>query len=125
MAAKKLKEEKKKVKQTKAEKKEIAMQPSTECRDRKCPFHGNLKTRGRKFEGKVVKKTHKTVKVEWPRFKFFPKYERYAKTRSRVQAHLPDCLSGIEVGTQVKISECRPLSKTKHFVVTGILKTAI
>jgi len=122
MAEKKQSKKHKKVEEKKIKEVVAAATAGIECHDRKCPFHGSLRTRGRNFEGKIVKKTHKTVRVEWPRFKFFPKYERYAKTRSRVQAHLPDCLSGIEVGTQVKISECRPISKTKHFVVIGLVK---
>ncbi|MFH8110199.1 MAG: 30S ribosomal protein S17, partial [Candidatus Aenigmatarchaeota archaeon] len=36
--------------------------------------------------------------------------------RTRVYAHLPPCLD-VKVGDKVKIAECRPLSKIKHFVV--------
>ncbi|OYT41776.1 30S ribosomal protein S17 [Candidatus Pacearchaeota archaeon ex4484_26] len=94
-----------------------------ECRDKNCPFHAGLSLRGRSFAGELTRKRGKTVKVEWLRYKYFPKYERYAKVRSGVFAHLPECLSDkIQVGDRVKIKECRPISKTKHFVVLGKIR---
>ena len=51
-----------------------------ECKDRNCPFHGNLKTRGRIFKGVVVSdKMCKTVVVKRDLLEYIPKYERYAK----------------------------------------------
>jgi len=77
----------------------------------------NIVTRGRIFVGKVVtSKAQKTVRVEWPRRYYLPKYERFEKRRTRVQAHNPKCLS-VKLGDTVRISECRPISKTKKFVV--------
>ena len=32
---------------------------------------------------------------------------------------IPECISSFDIGDKVKISECRPLSRTKHFVVVG------
>ncbi|MEK6852511.1 MAG: 30S ribosomal protein S17 [Nanoarchaeota archaeon] len=93
-----------------------------ECTDERCPHHGSISLRGRNFEGEIVSKRNSTVKVEWPRFRYFPKYERFAKFRSAVSAHLPPCLHYLEEGDSVRISECRPLSKTKHFVVVGRVK---
>jgi len=88
-----------------------------ECNDKKCPFHGNLKCRGRTFTGTVISaKMHKTVTVEWSWKHYIPKYERYENRRTRVKAHNPKCIDAKE-GEIVKISECRPLSKTKNFVV--------
>ena len=79
-------------------------------------------TRGRIFTGKVIStKAAKTVRVEWPRRYYIPKYERFEKRRTRVQAHLPNSIS-VGVGDQVRISECRPISKTKKFVVIGKLE---
>ena len=87
------------------------------CKDRHCPFHGGLKVRGRYFGGMVRKAdTHGTIDVEWPRLFYLSKYERYEKRRSRVKAHNPTCIN-VKVGDKVKIVECRPISKTKHFVV--------
>ena len=78
-------------------------------------------TRGRTFTGTVISdKMSKTVTVEWERSKYISKYERYEKRRSKVKAHNPDSINAKE-GDIVKIEETRPLSKTKHFVVTEIL----
>ncbi len=85
--------------------------------DRKSPFSGHVKVRGRIFTGTVISaKMQRTATVEWGRKVKIPKYERYAKKRSRVKAHNPDSISAKE-GDVVKIMECRPLSKTKHFVI--------
>lgn len=79
--------------------------------------------RGRKFQGKVIRAVaRKTVVVEWPRLFYIPKYERYEKRRTRVQVHLPENLTDIAVGDLVWIGECRPISKTKHFVVLEKVK---
>lgn len=91
------------------------------CKDKNCPFHGNLKCRGRIFSGIVIStKMNKTLVVEMPGIEYIKKYERYGKKRTRIKAHNPDCLNAKE-GDIVKISECKPLSKTKHFVVTNII----
>jgi small subunit ribosomal protein S17 len=95
------------------------------CNDQHCVIHGKLKVRGRTFVGTVIKsKMQKTVNVEWPRKKFLPKFERYLATRSRVKAHNPSCLN-VQEGDIVKIQECRPLSKTKYFVVTEKMGTDV
>ena len=61
-------------------------------------------------------KMHKTVIVERNYLHFIPKYERYERRRSRISAHSPPCIDA-KRGDKVKIAECRPLSKTKHFVI--------
>ena len=95
--------------------------PDKECQDDKCPFHGSLKCRGKTFSGTVVSsKMQKTVNVEWEWKGYLKKYERYEKKRSRVKAHNPQCINAGE-GNIVRIIECRPLSKTKNFVVVEIL----
>jgi small subunit ribosomal protein S17 len=81
-----------------------------------------IKTRGRTFQGKVVSsKAHRTVTVEWNRKIFVPKYERYQLKRSKVKAHNPDEM-GAKEGDEVIIQECRPISKTKKFIVIEVLK---
>ena len=81
-----------------------------------------IKTRGRTFQGKVVSaKAQKTVTVEWNRRIYVPKYERYQNKRSKVKAHNPDEIDAKE-GDKVVIKECRPLSKTKKFIVVEVLK---
>ncbi len=91
--------------------------PKKECDDNKCPFHGGLKVRGRTFVGKVISaKFAASPTVEWERLNFVPKYERYERTRTRIKVHNPKCIEAV-VGDKVLIAECRPLSKTKHFVI--------
>jgi small subunit ribosomal protein S17 len=85
--------------------------------DKKSPFSGNIKIRGRMFTGIVISaRMQRTATVEWTRKVKVEKYERYANKRTRVKAHNPDCIKA-EEGDIVKIIECRPLSKTKNFVI--------
>ena len=96
--------------------------PNKKCTDAKCPFHGSLKVHGRMFEG-VVKsdKMANSVTVEWSRVIKIPKYHRYIVKKSRVTAHNPECINA-KAGNKVLISGCRPLSKTKKFVVLKVIK---
>ncbi len=94
-------------------------EPEKTCDDPNCPWHGHLKVRGVILRGKVVSTAmQKTVVVERERLHYVPKYERYEKRTSRYKAHLPPCID-VKKGDEVIIMECRPLSKTKHFVVVG------
>ena len=90
--------------------------PEKECNDRECPFHGTLPVRGQLFKGKVVKTYKKSAVVEREILRKIPKYERYLKKRSKIHAHNPRCIDA-RVGDTVTIAECRPLSKTKSFVI--------
>lgn len=97
------------------------MAKEKKCNDQKCPIHSNVKPRGRTFVGVVVSKSpHKSAVVEWGRRKYIPKYERYAKKKTRIAVHNPECIEA-EKGDRVMIKECRPLSKTKRFTITEIL----
>ncbi len=99
-----------------------AKPPELECSDRKCPWHGHLKLRGRIFTGRVVStKSTKTAVVEWDYVRFVRKYERFERRKSRVVAYLPECIPARE-GDVVRIAETRPLSKTKKFAVFEIVK---
>jgi len=86
------------------------------CSDKKCHIHGNLKTRGRIFEGRVIRKSQKRITIEFERMIYIKKYERYTKTRTKIHARIPDCLSEkVKIGDLIRIQECRPLSKIIHF----------
>ncbi|MBI4145720.1 30S ribosomal protein S17 [Candidatus Woesearchaeota archaeon] len=77
----------------------------------------SLRTRGRAFTGVVVDtKMQLTATVEWPRRRYVAKYERYETSRTRVKAHNPPNIDA-KPGDVVRIIECRPLSKTKHFTI--------
>jgi small subunit ribosomal protein S17 len=94
-----------------------AVPPKVRCNDPKCPWHGSLSVRGRVFEGNVTSvKGIKTAIVKWGYTFFIPKYERYERRHSRVVAYRPECIE-LKIGDKVKIVECRPISKTKSFVV--------
>ncbi len=78
-------------------------------------------TRGRTFQGTVVKKFDTRVAVEFERTVRIPKYERFAKKKTRLHARIPQGMT-IHEGDYVKIRECRPLSKIIHFVVVEIVR---
>lgn len=91
--------------------------PKAECNDPNCPYHGSLSVRGQIIDGKVTSvRMDKTAVIERNYLKYQQKYERYEKRTSRYMAHAPACFD-LKVGDDVKIMECRPLSKTVSFVV--------
>ena len=91
--------------------------PKQKCNDVKCPFHGSLSVRGRQFTGIVVSiKMRKTAVIEFNRLHFLKKYERYEKRRTKLKIHNPECINAKD-GDIVRVMECRPLSKTKNFVI--------
>ena len=95
-----------------------------ECNDVHCFRHGRLPTRGAVTDGIVVSdKGKRSVVVERDLVKYVFKYERYARTKSRIAAHNPDCIAA-KVGDRVRIAECRKLSRTKAWTVTEVLQKA-
>ena len=91
--------------------------PKQKCESSECPFHGNLKIRGKVFEGVVVSlKPQRTAIIEKHYLRFIPKYERYERRKKKISVHKPECIK-LEEGDKVKIAECRPISKTKRYVV--------
>lgn len=97
----------------------------TKCNDIDCPFHGRLKTHGRVFEGRVIAKFPKRLTIEFERMIKIRKYERYAKSRTKIHARLPVCVEEqIKIGDLVRVKECRPLSKIIHFVFLEKVKDA-
>ena len=98
--------------------------PAATCEDENCAWHGQLPVRGRVFSAIARSaKAHHTLVAERNYTRFIQKYERYERRNSRLIAHNPECIKAKE-GDTVIIAECRPLSKTKHFVVVGIGKVA-
>lgn len=107
---------KKQNKKTKDLRKKVVAEAVTECKDKDCPIHGNLKLRGKTFKGKVVSKHDKRITIEFERMIYLKKYERYGRTKTKIHARLPKCREHeVEIGDTVKIKECRPLSKIIHF----------
>ena len=84
-----------------------------------------LSTRGRVFQGNVIRKFPKRVTIEFERTVKLPKFERFMKKRTRIHARLPDQFANeINIGDLIKVQECRPLSKTIHFVVIEKIRDA-
>ncbi len=80
--------------------------------------------RGRTFEGIVKKKFPKRIVIEFERMIYIKKYERYAQSRTRIHARLPDSMEKeINLGDLIKVQECRPLSKIIHFIVVQKIKS--
>lgn len=98
---------------------------AAECNDKNCPKHGNISTRGMKKTGKIVStKTKRTAVVEMDIVKHLPKYKRWARDKSRVSVHCPDCMN-VEVGDEVLFEETKKISKTKSWVITKIIKKGL
>jgi small subunit ribosomal protein S17 len=90
--------------------------PTISCNDRNCPFHGSLSVRGQVLTGVVSSiKMQDSITVKREYTHRVPKYERYEKRTSTYSAHCPPCIKA-KVGDNVRIAECRPLSKTISFV---------
>ncbi|MBW1742746.1 MAG: 30S ribosomal protein S17 [Deltaproteobacteria bacterium] len=91
--------------------------PKEFCEDPNCPFHGTLPVRGQTMDVIVVSdKMQKSAVVKREYFHPIKKYERLEKRTSKFMVHSPTCV-GAASGDKVKIIECRPLSKTKSFVI--------
>ena len=74
--------------------------------------------------GVVLKnKMDKTVVIETIRRFRHAKYGKFVKRRLHFKAHDPDNACG--VGDLVLVTECRPLSKTKRWVVREIVQKAV
>ena len=82
----------------------------------------NIIPRGRELIGNIIStNSAKTAKIEFGRIIPLPKYERYEKRRTRLIVHNPEEINA-KVGDKVKIMECRPIPKTKNFIITEVLK---
>jgi len=72
------------------------------------------------LEGKVIStKMTKTATILVERFKIHPLYKKRIKVKKKYHAH--DEI-GVKVGEEVKIQECRPISKTKKFKIIEVIK---
>ena len=73
--------------------------------------------------GKVVAdSTEKTIKVEIEGMIQHPRYKKYIKRHTRFLVHDPKEVC--KVGDLVRIEECRPISKTKKWIVCEVVKAA-
>ena len=70
----------------------------------------------------VANKMAKTIVVEVIRRVPHPLYKRIVKKRKRFHAH--DEEGRAKMGDIVRIMECRPLSRTKHWRLTEVVRRA-
>lgn len=113
----------KKMKMPETQTKKEMGRESAECEDR-CPYHGTLSIRGRRFEGEITKIVGRRAVIEMERIIYYPKFERFSRLKSRLHAHIPKCLAAdIKLGDYVEIGECRPLSKIIHFALVKKIRS--
>lgn len=73
------------------------------------------------FTGMVISaKQPRTVTVAVEQFRRHPKYHKIMRRTRKILVH--NTLPEIKEGDKVKIGQCRPYSKRKHFKVTEVLK---
>jgi small subunit ribosomal protein S17 len=78
----------------------------------------------RKLLGRVTSdKMDKTVVVEVVRNALDPVYKKYVRQRQRYKAH--DELNQYKVGDRVEITEHRPISREKRWLVTKLIARAV
>ena len=76
--------------------------------------------RSRSLNGKVISnKMAKTVTVLVERRLKHPLYEKFITRSKKYQAHVEN--NDINIGDIVLIEECRPISKTKNWLVRELL----
>ena len=78
--------------------------------------------KGTKVGRVVSNKADKTVTVKLERQVKHPLYGKYIKRSSKVHAHDED--NSCQEGDLVKITQCRPMSKTKSWRVMEIVEHA-
>ncbi|CAD6998878.1 40S ribosomal protein S11 [Ceratitis capitata] len=91
--------------------------------DKKCPFTGNVRIRGRILTGAVRKcKMQRTIVIRRDYLHFVRKYSRFEKRHRNMSVHCSPCFRDVESGDIATIGECRPLSKTVRFNVLKVTK---
>ncbi len=84
----------------------------------------NIKENASKKVGVVTSDSRdKSCKVEIQFSTKHPKYGKYVRKRTLIQAH--DANNEAKLGDKVEIAECRPISKTKSWVLTRIIEQAV
>lgn len=78
----------------------------------------------RTLSGVVCKdKMDKTIVVEVSRRVREPRYKKYIERKSRYKAH--DATNECKVGDKVEITESKPISKEKRWVVTKVTERSV
>ena len=81
------------------------------------------KSRKKEFIGYVKSdKMDKTIVVAIETLTLHPLYKKYVKRIKKVKAH--DEGNTAKIGDRVRVIECRPLSKEKHWKLAEVLERA-
>ena len=92
--------------------------------DKKCPWTGNVSIRGKMLRGVVVStKMKRTVVIRRDYLHYIKKYNRYEKRHKNVPAHCSPAFK-LNVGDNIIVGQCRPLSKTVRFNVLSVVSEA-
>jgi len=87
------------------------------------PSAGRRKSGKKEFVGTVKSdKMMKTIVVAIETMKLHPLYKKYVKRLKKVKAH--DENNEAKIGDRVRVVECRPLSREKHWRLVEILERA-
>ncbi|KAL7673177.1 hypothetical protein ACOME3_008046 [Neoechinorhynchus agilis] len=93
--------------------------------DKKCPFTGNVRIRGRILTGTVIKtKMQRTIVIRRDYLHYVRKYKRFEKRHKNMSVHLSPCFRDVKPGDVVTVGECRPLSKTVRFNVLKVTSSS-
>lgn len=80
----------------------------------------NNKSQRRSRVGRVVAvNTAKTVKIQVEGMYQHPRYKKYIKRQTTFLAH--DEEGVCKVGDMARVEECRPVSKSKHWIVREVV----
>jgi small subunit ribosomal protein S17 len=88
------------------------MEGQAKAKSRKKEFIGNVKS----------DKMDKTIVVTVETLALHPLYKKYVKRVKKIKAH--DEKNDAKIGDRVRVIECRPLSKEKHWKLVEILERA-
>jgi len=92
--------------------------------DKKCPWTGNVAIRGKLLRGVVVSnKMKRTIVIRRDYLHYIKKYNRYEKRHKNVPAHCSPAFK-LNVGDNIIVGQCRPLSKTVRFNVLSVVSEA-
>eukprot|EP00802_Teleaulax_amphioxeia_P021373 Tamp_21728.p1 GENE.Tamp_21728~~Tamp_21728.p1 ORF type:complete len:158 (+),score=35.83 Tamp_21728:493-966(+) len=92
--------------------------------DKKCPWTGNVSIRGKLLRGVVVSnKMKRTIVIRRDYLHYIKKYNRYEKRHKNVPAHCSPAFK-LNLGDNIIVGQCRPLSKTVRFNVLSVVSEA-
>ena len=84
---------------------------------------GSVRSRSRALVGRVISdKMHKTITVLVERRVKHPLYKKYIRRTTKLHAH--DENNECRLGDTVSIERCRPVSKTKAWLLQEIMERA-